>query len=72
MPTLHVIGSADSLVAPERSMGLADLFDGRTVVTHPGGHMIPSGAAVRAQVVSFVEGALAECQEPEAECTVQL
>ena len=53
-------------------MGLAELFDGRTVVTHPGGHMIPSGAAVRGQVVSFVEGALAECHEPEAECTVRL
>ena len=33
--------------------------------------MIPSGAAVRSQVVAFVEGALAECQEPEAECTVK-
>ena len=72
VPTLHVIGTADSLVTPERSMALADLFDGRTVLTHPGGHMIPSAAHVRGQVASFVEGALVECQQPEAECTVRL
>ena len=70
VPTLHVLGAADELVAPERSMALAELFEGSTVVTHPGGHMIPSSPTVRAQVVTFVEGALAECQEPGAECTV--
>ena len=71
VPSLHVIGAADQLVTPERSLGLAELFDGPTVVTHPGGHMMPSGAAVRAQVADFVESALDECQGPEAECTVR-
>jgi len=33
--------------------------------------MIPSGAAVRAQVVAFVESAIADCQEPGVECTVR-
>ena len=71
VPTLHVIGSGDQLVAPERSHALAELFEGANIVSHEGGHMIPSSAAVRSQVVSFIESALAECQAPEAECTVR-
>jgi pimeloyl-ACP methyl ester carboxylesterase len=54
VPTLHVIGGADSLVVPARSHALVSLCQDPTVVEHEGGHMIPSGAAVRAQVRDFL------------------
>ena len=55
MQTLHVIGQADELVVPERSRALAALFADATVVEHVGGHMLPSGSAVRPAVAAFVE-----------------
>ena len=55
MPTLHIIGQSDTLVVPERSHALAALFDRAVVVEHQGGHMVPSGAEVRARVTHFLE-----------------
>ena len=54
VPSLHVFGQTDQLVVPERSRALTTLFADATVVAHDGGHMIPSGAAVRRHVVSFL------------------
>ena len=58
VPSLHVFGQTDGLVVPDRSRALAALFADATVVVHDGGHMIPSGAAVRRHVVSFLETTL--------------
>lgn len=55
IPTLHVIGTSDTLVEPERSHALAACFEGSVIVEHPGGHMIPSSAVVRAEVKAFLE-----------------
>jgi hypothetical protein len=54
VPSLHVFGSADELVVPERSRALSELFEGASTLEHPGGHMTPSGAAVRAQFNEFL------------------
>lgn len=70
VPTLHVLGAGDELVTPERSRALADLFEDARLVTHEGGHMIPSGAAVRAEVASFVESAVGRC--PDSRINVQV
>ena len=55
VPSLHIIGVKDELVVAERSRALATLFADAVVIEHPGGHMIPSGAAVRSQVIAFLD-----------------
>lgn len=62
VPTLHVFGEQDQLVTPERSRALTECFADACVVTHPGGHTIPSSAAVRAQVTEFVENKVLACE----------
>jgi pimeloyl-ACP methyl ester carboxylesterase len=59
VPTLHVVGRADALVAPERSRALAALFDGATLVEHEGGHTTPSSPDVRKEVAGFLERVVA-------------
>lgn len=58
VPSLHVYGSADELVVPERSRALSELFADATILEHPGGHMTPSGAPIRAQVKEFLSANL--------------
>lgn len=55
VPSLHVIGLADTIMLPERSRALAACFAGATVAEHEGGHMIPS-KAVKADLVAFLDG----------------
>ncbi len=40
-PTLHVLGSLDTVVDESRSQGLVDRCADPLVVTHPGGHYVP-------------------------------
>ena len=54
-PSLHVFGESDQLVVPDRSRALVECFTDATVIAHEGGHMIPSGATVRRQVVAFLD-----------------
>lgn len=44
-PSCHFIGSLDTLVEESRTQALVDAFGGvnTQVVTHPGGHFVPSG-----------------------------
>ena len=55
VPSLHVYGEADELVEPARSHVLADCFSDANIIMHEGRHCIPSGAAVRKQVVAFLD-----------------
>ncbi|KAK9448144.1 serine hydrolase FSH [Limtongia smithiae] len=43
-PTLHVLGSVDTVVSEERSIALWNACDSaaRTMYRHPGGHFVPS------------------------------
>jgi hypothetical protein len=40
--SLHIIGSLDNIVTPERSLALAHSFDERQIVEHGEGHVVPS------------------------------
>ncbi|KAI1140906.1 serine hydrolase FSH [Hypoxylon sp. FL0543] len=40
-PTLHFLGSLDTVVEESRSRGLVDRCQDPTVVVHPGGHYVP-------------------------------
>ncbi|KAG8534327.1 uncharacterized protein KY384_001171 [Bacidia gigantensis] len=60
-PVLHVLGAVDVVVEEERSRGLVGACEGGEgrVVTHPGGHFVPSQKAWLDAVAGFV----AECME---------
>lgn len=42
IPSLHIIGETDTIVAPERCKQLAEDYVDPTVLLHPGGHYIPT------------------------------
>eukprot|EP00871_Galdieria_phlegrea_P000343 jgi/Galph1/1309/GphlegSOOS_G5976.1 len=53
-PALICYGKADDLVDSSRSRDLAALFANPTIVEHDGGHLVPSGANEREQILNFV------------------
>ena len=55
VPSLHLIGDADSIVEPRESMRLAEVFTDSVVAQHPGGHVIPSGPAAVDEVRRFLQ-----------------
>ncbi|CAD6581278.1 MAG: hypothetical protein TREMPRED_002971 [Tremellales sp. Tagirdzhanova-0007] len=55
IPSLHVYGERDGVVSPDSSHALAEMFKHPTLITHGGGHIIPSHAKVNQQWKSFIE-----------------
>lgn len=53
-PTLHFIGSLDTVVDEGRSRGLVERCVGPVVVVHPGGHYVPVSKEWVAPLVGFV------------------
>jgi hypothetical protein len=53
-PSLHVIGRADSIVAPQASRALAARFAAPVIAEHAGGHVIADTPAVRAASRQFL------------------
>jgi predicted esterase len=53
-PTLHIIGSLDTIVSEEASRKLADKCKDAKIVVHPGGHFVPVGKMWSAVVVQFI------------------
>ncbi|KAL2157864.1 hypothetical protein VTH06DRAFT_4917 [Thermothelomyces fergusii] len=53
-PTMHWIGSLDTVVSEERSMGLVDQCVDPVVVNHPGGHFVPIDPRSVNALVSFI------------------
>lgn len=56
-PLCHFIGSLDSVVDESRTQALVDAAGGANktqVVTHPGGHFVPSGRPYLDAVVAFI------------------
>ncbi|GJQ12733.1 hypothetical protein GpartN1_g4524.t1 [Galdieria partita] len=53
-PALIGYGKADDLVDASRSQDLARLFVNATILEHEGGHLVPSGAMEREQIIRFV------------------
>ncbi|KAI4236179.1 MAG: hypothetical protein LQ349_002714 [Xanthoria aureola] len=58
-PTLHFLGALDGVVEESRSQGLIEVCEGAKVVTHPGGHFLPSQRPWLDAAVGFVK----ECLE---------
>lgn len=61
-PTLHVIGSLDTVVEEGWAQALVDACDGhsRVALHHPGGHFVPSGKHFVNAAVGFIQNALRE------------
>ncbi|XP_017687970.1 PREDICTED: esterase OVCA2 [Lepidothrix coronata] len=55
LPTLHVVGDTDAVIAASLSMELARCFVEPVVLTHPGGHFIPAAAAQKKAYLEFLE-----------------
>lgn len=55
LPTLHIIGRSDSIVAPKLSRDLAARFPAALILEHSGGHVIADSDAVKAEVVKFLQ-----------------
>jgi predicted esterase len=56
VPSLHIIGRADSIVAPGASHALAARFAAPVIVEHDGGHVIAATPAVREASRQFLTG----------------
>jgi hypothetical protein len=54
LPSLHLIGRADTVVRPEDSRVLAARFASPVVLEHPGGHVIASTQTIRQAVTAFL------------------
>jgi hypothetical protein len=55
-PSLHIIGTSDEWVVPDRSKELLFCYDEKTrsVLEHPGGHYIPSDASSKQKIVDWI------------------
>lgn len=70
-PTLHIMGSLDTVVSEERSMALynACTEDSRTLMRHPGGHFVPNSKPFVKSVVEYIESHMNEKSEEGASTT---
>lgn len=55
VPSLHVIGRSDVIVAPQASHFLASRFRTPTIVEHDGGHVIAATDTVRAAALALLQ-----------------
>ncbi|KAL0079272.1 serine hydrolase FSH [Phycomyces blakesleeanus] len=53
-PSMHIYGEQDTLIVPEKAIALSELFVNPVILTHPGGHVVPSNAACRNEITAFV------------------
>ncbi len=42
VPSLHIYGELDPIIAPARARALASCFEAPQIVSHPGGHFVPA------------------------------
>ncbi|XP_072209345.1 esterase OVCA2 [Excalfactoria chinensis] len=54
LPSLHVVGDADAVIAAHLSAELARCFVEPVVVTHPGGHFVPVAAPQKEAYLDFL------------------
>lgn len=66
-PTLHFIGSLDTVVEESRSLALVDACAGakERTVYHPGGHFVPAGKEWGMVLVGFVKQCTEEAKKEE-------
>jgi Serine hydrolase (FSH1) len=56
LPSLHVMGASDGIVAMRDSLRLAARFEEPVIVRHSGGHVIPADQAIASRIADFVAG----------------
>jgi hypothetical protein len=54
LPSLHMMGRADTVVPVTDSMRLAGVFARPSIIEHPGEHEIPTGPGIRDGVAEFL------------------
>ncbi|CCF56628.1 hypothetical protein KAFR_0B03310 [Kazachstania africana CBS 2517] len=57
IPSLHVKGELDTITGPEKVEGLFNSCtnDSKTMLTHPGGHFIPSSKSFLKKIVTWLD-----------------
>ncbi|XP_061868226.1 esterase OVCA2 [Colius striatus] len=55
LPTLHVVGDADGVIAPTLSRELAQSFLEPVILSHPGGHFVPAAAPQKKAYLDFLD-----------------
>ncbi|KAM5348826.1 hypothetical protein ACJ41O_008649 [Fusarium nematophilum] len=65
-PTLHYMGSLDTVVDESRSQALIDRCEGPVVMVHPGGHYVPVSKEWAMPLAGFIKQH-AEEKEPKAD-----
>jgi hypothetical protein len=55
LPSVHVIGETDAVVAKDRGQALLELYEDPTVFYHAGGHYIPTNKDVKDVLRAFVK-----------------
>ncbi|KAJ5287096.1 Serine hydrolase FSH [Penicillium angulare] len=58
IPSLHLLGSMDTVVDETASTKLTEICENSTVVWHPGGHTIPSGKRQLIPIAYFISSTL--------------
>jgi hypothetical protein len=60
-PTLHIVGSLDTVVSEERSIWLYEVCEPsqRVLISHPGGHFVPNAKDMVNKVVQMIQHAIA-------------
>ncbi|TLS22318.1 uncharacterized protein PpBr36_09836 [Pyricularia pennisetigena] len=54
-PTMHFIGSLDTVVDEKRSRGLVDRCENPVVIEHPGGHHVPTSKEFAMPLIGFIK-----------------
>ncbi|NWR90203.1 OVCA2 Esterase, partial [Furnarius figulus] len=55
LPSLHVVGDTDAVIAAALSTELARCFVEPVLLAHPGGHFIPAAAAQKKAYLEFLD-----------------
>lgn len=63
LPSLHVIGRSDTIVAPRDSHALAARFGDPELLEHPDGHIVPASDSATRRIAQFIR---ADTQEVAA------
>ncbi|KAH7628876.1 serine hydrolase-domain-containing protein [Sordaria sp. MPI-SDFR-AT-0083] len=66
-PTMHFLGSLDTVVEESRSRRLVEACEDAVVVVHPGGHYVPVSKEWVAPLVGFIRGCLERYKKEEEE-----
>lgn len=53
IPSFHSIGEADAVVAPERGVALAEMYENAVIMKHEGGHLIANKAVHKQEYHKF-------------------